>query len=164
MIRICASLRDLVSSSNISVFQSLICLIFTDICKQAVFYYLSFWPCLVVLVWMSLQNAKATIKQHSRKRSANFDLAVDFENKKSEDCTVGLQLGSTDGRDSNPKARAVLQTNHLVWQVFLASFPRELSYSRFQNEQRSRFSFFLESRTCSFHALPADPSTVQISA
>lgn len=63
---------------------------------------------------MSLQNAKATVKEHSRKRTANFDPAVDFENKKSEVSAVALQLGSTDGKDSNANAQTVLQTNHLV--------------------------------------------------
>lgn len=63
---------------------------------------------------MSLQNAKATVKEHSRKRTANFDLAVDFENKKSEVCAVGLPPGSTDGKDSNANVQTVLQTNHLV--------------------------------------------------
>ena len=113
---------------------------------------------------MSLQNAKATVIEHSRKRTANFDLAVDFENKKLEDGAVGLQSGSTDGGDSVPGARAVLQTNHLV-ELGLSDLllSRAAVCPRFQNKQRSRFSFFLESRRRSPDASPADLSIAQTS-
>lgn len=60
---------------------------------------------------MSLQNVKNIVNEHSRKRTPNCDLSVDFESKKLEENPVSRESGFTDNKDSGLKTQSVLQTN-----------------------------------------------------